>query len=308
MIFRGAAWAFVGLHVLAMLAAMGGLIVAIPHPDLWAKTPGAAGFYAWAIANMGTVDILTATAAMLVWGAGAIGVRKTAIFFAIAFCLSATAELTGTKTGWPFGGYSYTSFLGFKLGGRVPYTVPLSWFYMGFASYILASAFVQHLSLRSGTLAALRADGVETSSRISRIAVLSVLGGAFLLTAWDLVLDPAMAAPQLNYMHFWEWHEHGPYFGMPLRNLVGWFSTGLAFIAVARLAWRSDISGPLTRLGVPYAIYMINIAWAMALSLSVGLWQTAVAAIIFAVLPATLAAFRIDPRGPVRAIRPERAA
>ncbi len=301
------AWMFVALHLVAMLAAMGGLIIAIPHPDLWSRTPGAAEFYAWAIANMGTVDILTATGAMLAWGFAAIGARKTLLFFAVACCLSATAELTGTKTGWPFGGYAYTSFLGFKLGGRVPYTVPLSWFYMGFASYVLASAFVQHLSARSQLQQPFTALAGGASSA-KRVAVISVLFGAFLLTAWDLVLDPAMAAPQLTYMHFWEWHEHGPYFGMPLRNLAGWFMTGLAFIAVSRIVWRSDINGALTRLGVPYAIYILNIAWAMALSLSVGLWQTAVAAIVFAVLPATLAAFRIDPRGPLGAVRPERAA
>jgi putative membrane protein len=278
------AWVFVGLHVLAMLAAMGGLLVAIPHPDLWSSTPGASQFYAWAIANMGTVDILTATAAMLTWGMAVLGWRKTLLFFAIACTLSATAELTGTKTGWPFGGYSYTGFLGFKLGDRVPYTVPLSWFYMGFAAYVLASAWVQHVRLRNVTL-------------------WSIAGGALLLTAWDLVLDPAMASPTLSYMHFWEWHEHGAYFGMPLRNLLGWFGTGLTFIAVARLAWRSDLDGARTSLHVPYAIYLVNIIWAMALSLSVGLWQTAIAAVIFSAIPATIAAFRIGIPGRFNSFR-----
>jgi putative membrane protein len=283
------AWTFVGLHVIAMLAAMGGLLIAIPHPDLWAQSPGATQFYAWAIGNMGTVDILTATGAMIFWGASAIGWRKTLLFAAIACTLSASAELTGTKTGWPFGGYSYTGFLGFKLGGRVPYTVPLSWFYMGFAGFVLASAWVQHVRLRNAT-------------------AWSIIGGALLLTAWDLVLDPAMASPTLSYMHFWEWHEHGAYFGMPLRNLLGWFGTGLTFIAVSRLAWRGDLNGAATNLAVPYTVYLVNIIWAMALSLSVGLWQTAIAAVIFAALPATIAAFRIDLRGNTGSIVPEGAA
>ena len=105
-----------------------------------------------------------------------------------------------------------------------------------------------------------------------------------------------MASPSLSYMHFWEWHEHGAYFGMPLRNLAGWFGTGLTFIALARFAWRSDPDGARISVWVPYVVYLVNIAWAMALSLSVGLWQTALAAIVCAALPATLAAFRIDPR------------
>jgi len=83
--------------------------------------------------------------------------------------------------------------------------------------------------------------------------IASILLGTWLLTAWDLVLDPSMAAPQLQYVHFWIWHESGPYFGMPLRNLVGWLATGLAFIAVGRAGGRAPTTRGRWRRGCPSA-------------------------------------------------------
>jgi putative membrane protein len=97
-----------------------------------------------------------------------------------------------------------------------------------------------------------------------------------------------MAAPQMQYIHFWVWHETGPYFGMPLRNLVGWFATGLLFIAVGRLAWR-ERTAPYVAVTIPLAVYSANVIWSMVLSISAGMWPTAIAAIIFSLLPAALA-------------------
>ena len=54
--------------------------------------------------------------------------------------ISLTSELLGTSTGFPFGHYSYLSGLGYKIAGLVPFTIPLSWFYVGCVSYLLARA------------------------------------------------------------------------------------------------------------------------------------------------------------------------
>jgi len=91
----------------------------------------------------------------------------------------------------------------------------------------------------------------------------------------------------MTVMHFWVWKEHGAYFGMPLRNLAGWFGTGLTFIAVGRAAWGR--SPAIALVAVPFAVYAANVVWAMALSLSVGLWPTAVAALGLSLLPAAAA-------------------
>jgi putative membrane protein len=146
--------------------------------------------------------------------------------------------------------------------------VPLSWFYMGFAALLIADAIVAGRAWRRRTL-------------------WSIVLGTWFLVAWDLVLDPSMAAPNLQYIHFWIWHETGPYFGMPLRNLAGWFGTGLVFIAVGRLAW-NESDAPRVRSALPYAVYAINIVWSMILSIAAGMWPTAIAALLLALLPAAL--------------------
>jgi hypothetical protein len=40
---------------------------------------------------------------------------------------------------------------------------------------------------------------------------------------------------------------------------------------------------------LPFTVYAVNVVWAMALSLTVGLWPTALAAIALSLLPAALA-------------------
>lgn len=266
---KAAAWTFAVLHGLALLLGLFGLLVAIPHPELWANKPGDAAFFSFAINKTGGTAMFLGAFAMLFYGLWALGWRRTLIFFVASTVISAAAELTGTKTGWPFGGYEYTDFLGPKLFGRVPVAVPLSWFYVGFASLVLADAIVAGLRLRNRTL-------------------WSILLGTWLLVAWDLVLDPSMAAPQMQYIHFWIWHETGPYYGMPLRNLAGWVGTGLVFIAAGRLAW-NERTPPAAPVLLPFTVYAVNIAWSMVLAVSAGMWPTAVAALLLSLLPAALA-------------------
>jgi putative membrane protein len=271
------AWGLVVLHGLALLLGLFGLLIAIPHPELWAGHPADMAFFSFAITKTGGTGMILGALAMLAFGVAQLGLRRTLIFFVAACAISAAAELTGTKTGWPFGGYEYTGFLGYKLLGRVPFAIPLSWFYMGFASLLLADAIAAARGWRNRT-------------------AWSIILGAYLLTAWDLVLDPSMAAPQLQYIHFWVWHEHGPYFGMPLRNLGGWFGTGLLFIAVGRLGWR-EARPPVVSARIPFVVYGINVAWSIVLSCSAGMWPTAVAAVVFSLAPAALA---IIPPAPAR--------
>ncbi len=263
------AWGFVALHASALLLGLFGLLVALPHPEIWAGHPVDVAFFAFALNKTGGSGMVLGAIALLAFGFARLGARRTLIFCCASCVISATAELTGTKTGWPFGGYEYTDFLGYKLLGRVPFAIPLSWFYMGFASLLLADA-----------IAAARGWRHRTSW--------SILLGTYLLTVWDLVLDPSMAAPQLQYIHFWVWHEHGPYFGMPLRNLAGWLGTGLLFIAAGRLLWRERVSPAVPAL-LPFVVYAVNIVWSMILSVSAGMWPTAIAAVVFSLAPAALA-------------------
>jgi len=104
------------LHVLALALGMFGLVSAVPNSAQFAGNPYAMAFYGWAIVNTGTVDILTGALAMLAFGVATLGLGRTLLFFVAATVISASAELTGTKTGWPFGGYEYTGFSRLRTG------------------------------------------------------------------------------------------------------------------------------------------------------------------------------------------------
>jgi putative membrane protein len=263
------AWLLVVLYAVAMAFGLFGILVAIPHPELWAGNAVAMRVYAFALTRTGGTGMILGALAMFAYGLAALGARRTILFFLAATIVSLSAELTGTKTGWPFGGYAYTDFLGVKILGRVPFPIPLSWFAMGFAAFLVADALVVARGIRE------------------RIPAAIVLG-AWLLTAWDLVLDPSMASPQLAYVHFWVWHEHGPYFGMPLRNLAGWFATGLVFITLGRVLW-GERDAPLVPPLLPFVVYAIGVVWSMVIALRAGMWQTALIGTLLALAPAAYA-------------------
>ncbi|MEO6888872.1 MAG: carotenoid biosynthesis protein [Ktedonobacteraceae bacterium] len=259
---------FIG-HLAALAFGLGGLLIALPHPELWSGSPLGQRVFQFGITYAGSLHILFGAATMLLFGLLFVGPKKTLIFFAASTLISLSMELLGTSTGFPFGAYSYTTFLGFKVAGLVPYSIPLSWFYMGFTSYILASAITSRLKGRQHTL-------------------WSLLLGAYFLTAWDLALDPAMASEHLP-IHFWIWHDVGPYYGMPIRNLVGWTVNGLIYMAVSRLFWRADLDTRRLAIWIPFGVYAANIAFAIGLNLNVGLWVPSLMAVIFGLLPASLA-------------------
>lgn len=269
-------------HLAALIFGLVGILIMLPNPDLWASDPRAVRVFDWSMEHAGATHILLGAATMLAVGIVAIGWRKTLIFFAVSTGLSLTSELFGTGTGWPFGNYEYTSFLGYQVLGRVPYTIPLSWFYVGFAAYLLASAATRLIGAR-------------------HTAAWTIGIGAWLLTVWDLVLDPAMAHESLR-IQFWVWDETGPYFGMPIKNFIGWSITGLLFMAISRWLWREDIDPATFSNRLPLLVYAVNLAFAMILSAGVGLWIPVLLAIVLGLVPAA-AVLWLQHREPAPALR-----
>ena len=262
-------WIVFLAHLSALVFGLIGILIMLPHPELWQNDPRAVRVFDFSINHAGPLHIVLGALAMFLFGARAIGLRKTTIFFVASTAISLTSELLGTGTGWPFGNYAYTNYLGWKVLNHVPFSIPLSWFYLGFSSYLLASVIVAWLELRS-----------QTAWRL--------ILGVWFLTVWDLVLDPAMAHHSLR-IKFWVWDESGPYFGMPIKNFIGWSVTGLIFMAVARLLWRQDIDPTTFPPLFPLAFYGLNVVWAMILSFGVGLWIPVVIAAILGLLPAAYA-------------------
>lgn len=259
-------WGLFLAHLAALVFGLVGILVMVPHPQIWSGNPDMTRVFGWGMTYAGSLHIIFGAATMLLAGAQALGWRRVLTFFALATTLSLSIELLGTGTGWPFGAYEYTNGLGFKILGRVPYSIPLSWFYMGLASYVLAGLAVQG-----------RGRGLLRTA-------LGVLLGAWLLVVWDLVLDPAMAHQSLP-VKFWVWNQQGPYFGMPVQNFVGWAGTALLFMGLSRWLWRVDPERGRVSPWIPLGIYVANTVFAAVLSASVGLWAPIVLAVALGLLP-----------------------
>ncbi len=140
----------------------------------------------------------TSHAAARRWGGG-----RTVAALATVVTGTGLVEGVGSRSGFPFGRYTYTDRLRPQVAG-VPAVVPLAWWAMA-------------LPAREVAVAALGRRATPT-----RRAVV----GATALTAWDLFLDPQMVGEG-----FWTWARRGRYRGIPASNFVGWFVTGVAVMA-----------------------------------------------------------------------------
>lgn len=150
--------------------------------------------------NIGFTLVFTAFA--LLHCAASAGWRRTALFFAIAAIVSYLCEEFGVRTGWIYGPYHYSDMLGPKLG-HVPLLIPLAWFMMIYPAWVVARALLR---------------GLETGSPVGLISLSAI--AALVMTAWDTVMDPGMAAAGN-----WIWEQPGPYFGVPMQNYAGWLLT-----------------------------------------------------------------------------------
>ncbi|WP_392533534.1 gamma-carotene 1'-hydroxylase CruF [Nostoc sp. C117] len=221
------------------------------------------------MAGGGVVDIILGTIAVSIYAYRTLGLVTWLAFMLPAVFISLGSELLGTSTGFPFGDYSYLSGLGYKIGGLVPFTIPLSWFYVGLSSYLIA---------RSGLKVAQKPS---LGRHIGAIAV-----GALLFTCWDFALEPAMSQSSLP---FWYWEQAGAFFGTPYQNYAGWFGTSTVFMSVAGLLWRNtSIKLERSQLNLPLVVYLTNFAFAAGLSLAGGFFIPVLLGFVLGVVPAVV--------------------
>ncbi|MDJ0598894.1 MAG: carotenoid biosynthesis protein [Crocosphaera sp.] len=254
-------------HILSMAFGLAGLLLVLPNPDFIASLPpiGKTAF-AWSMAGGGVMYMLLGMSAVAVYAYRTLGVWHWLGFMLPALAISLTSELLGTSTGFPFGHYRYLTGLGYKIAGLVPFTIPLSWFYLGFSAYLIACAGLNNK---------ISQNWLKT--------VTSIVLGAIFLTAWDFVLDPAMSQ---TTMPFWVWDQPGAFFGMPYQNFAGWFGTGAIFMTVATLIWKvKPFNFTQTNLRVPLAIYVSNFAFAMIMSLAAGIYIPVLLGLIVGLMP-----------------------
>src|SRR5689334_13820061 len=194
------------LCALTVMAAAGYAVYAL-HPAQLANVPGGAVVYGYALRVFPPAHIVVGVIVLAAVLTRRVGTAWIPAAIAL-YLVSLGSELLGTTAGVPFGPYHYTDGLGIKWLGHVPVLIPASWFMMALPSFALGRRWV-------------------TSRRIGRVVV-----AAGLLVSWDLALDPAMS----RLMPYWVWGSSGPYYGMPLLNLAGWYATGLTLmLALATL-------------------------------------------------------------------------
>lgn len=184
--------------------------------------------------------------AFVVWGC-AIG--------AASELLGTTGLLTVSGIPLPFGEYEYTSWLGPKILGHVPYFIPPSWFAMSIVSLDLARRITQ--------------------SRWKYI----VLGTTFMVL-WDVSLDPAMN----KAFPFWTYGVDGFFFGMPFSNWVGWFGVTL-IILLGYEAMRGGV-----RIQNEWAswVYILNCLFPICISLLNSLYLAALIGALCTAIPFVL--------------------
>src|SRR5947209_17155898 len=90
-------------HLAALVFGLGGLLIALPHPELWDNSPFAIEVFNFGIRYAGSLHILFGAAAVLLFGLIIVGTRKTLSFFVIATIIPLGMELMGISTGLPFG-------------------------------------------------------------------------------------------------------------------------------------------------------------------------------------------------------------
>lgn len=255
-------------HIASMVFGLAGLLWVLPHAESIVVNLPEFGqkVFQWSMAGGGVAYMILGTAAVAVYAYRTLGLKPWLAFMVPAILISSTSELLGTSTGFPFGHYRYLSGLGYKIAGLVPFTIPLSWFYLGFAAYVLARA------------------GLATLKIPSWVQIVGAIAlGSLLLTSWDFVLDPAMSQTTVP---FWIWEQPGAFFGMPYQNFVGWLGTGIVFMSVTTLLWQKTSLPEFTNLSFPLAVYLSNLAFATVMSVAAGFWIPALLGLLVGVLPA----------------------
>ena len=256
-------------HILAMAFGLAGIILVLPNPSFQAKLAQfewGTTIFGWSMAGGGVAYMLLAMAAVALYAYRTLGLWHWLSFMLPAISLSLASELLGTSTGFPFGHYRYLGGLGYKISGLVPFTIPLSWFYLGFSAYIIALTGLKRLEIKNW----LRQLG-------------AIICGSLCLTSWDFVLDPAMSQAPIA---FWVWDQPGAFFGMPYQNFAGWMSTGILFMTIATLLWTmKPLTLPSNDLKLPLAIYLANFIFAAILSLTAGFYIPVLLGIVLGILP-----------------------
>jgi uncharacterized membrane protein len=138
------------------------------------------------------------------------GWKDAAVLVGICLVTTFAVENIGAATGVPFGRYHFEVGSNLPRVGAIPIIVGPLWFGMGYFSWIVAGTLLGGADRRLN----------RTFEIVARPIV-----AAFVMTQWDVVMDPPLA----TISKVWIWHDGGAHFGVPLSNYLGWLLTAWLF-------------------------------------------------------------------------------
>lgn len=151
---------------------------------------------------------LLAILAIAIHGTHLFGSEIVALL-AITFAVSTIAELVSLKTPIGIFGAKYRYNTGHRFFssrmlfmGVYPLEIALAWVILKYLSYSLAIL-------------------IASAFNLPYYAV--IFGTPLILMSLDLILDPVA----VNIKKHWKWEKGSAYFGIPLRNFLGWYAVGL---------------------------------------------------------------------------------
>lgn len=140
----------------------------------------------------------------------AYGLRHALVLFLICTSIAFAMENLGIATGFPFGRYQFEVARDLPHIGVVPLVVGPLWFGMGYFSWVVAGILLGNADFR-----------LKENANL----ILLPIAAAFVMTQWDLVMDP----PSATISKAWVWHDGGGFYGVPLSNFLGWMLTSWLF-------------------------------------------------------------------------------
>jgi putative membrane protein len=272
---------------LALLAwCLGGLLLVSPYLSFWHFDASSLALFQALLQWSAEIQILLGAILMLLFGCVCVGFFQTISFFAISVpaALVLRTMLTGRVS--LLGLDPLTAAPRPQESGPAVLLTLLPWFFVGFASYILACRLVARLGLR-------------------RPALWSLLLGTYFLVAWNVTLDAVLSGARLPGQVSL-WRQYGSSFGLPIFNQVNWTIAALLLLTMSRLFWRGHGQAQQFTIWLPFSLYTANIGFVILLSFGHGLWFPLMFAICLVLMPASLAYFpRQQPHttrsGPLRA-------
>lgn len=159
---------------------------------------------------------------LMLWLWHAIG-SASIIPSAVVLIGSFGVEYIGATTDFPFGAYDYTAVLGYRVADTVPVVILFAWIMATYGAWSIAAR----------------------CSFTAKRWVRALMTGA-VVALFDLQIEPVAVI-----IHgYWEWHDVGPYYGVPLVNFLGWFVVGTAFSWLTDNALRAAQKSGASRLPI----------------------------------------------------------